>query len=107
MSVCSYCGHEVTHTSSFSDQIGIALDHLSPTRTSTITSVTPSAADRTVFHALIYLGRSRDPNDQLAFHLLHQLFVILTRHDPESDVPGVNEMWDIAGRKALESNKVM
>lgn len=55
----------------------------------------------TIFHALSYLGQSRDRNDICAFYLLHQIFVAVTRHDKISDWLSLDAMLDYARQKAI------
>ena len=91
MSVCSHCGHTISPQASFPDQIGVALGEFSASQGKKPATGSPDYDE--IFHALLYLGKSRDSNDQLAFHLLHQIFVMLTRHDRDQDLPSLDQMW--------------
>ncbi|MGZ4788997.1 MAG: hypothetical protein ACXVZX_10805 [Terriglobales bacterium] len=99
MSICSHCGHALDN-SSFPDQIGIAFQQFSNSQI----PVEGAPSHHEIFDALVYLARSRDNNDLLAFYLLHQVFVALSRHDPVEKWPTLEQMWQKAQRKVLAAS---
>ena len=56
-----------------------------------------------MFDALLYLSRTNDYDHQLAFYLLHQVYVCMSRHDRMEDWPSLAEMWKYAEHKAHEA----
>ena len=106
MAICALCGHSLTDESTLVDQVGAAHQDVAPhKKVKEPRHYLPSSKE--VFNALLYLGKSHEYNDLVAFYLLHQVFVCLSRHDRVEDWPTREEMWHKAEEKAHEALEQM